>query len=148
MERLCLALPLLLAACGQIVAITADAPEGGQDAARSPDGGAPVDAPAAPPPDASPAPVDGPIDAPGGYVLTVVLDGAGSGDVKSVPDGIACGPRCAETFPPNTAVALTAAPHAGAFFAGWNEPGCGMATTCTVIVTAPREILAKFEVAP
>ncbi|MBK7192617.1 MAG: hypothetical protein IPH80_09070 [Myxococcales bacterium] len=144
MERLSLALPLLVAACGQIVATTADAPEGVSDAARSPDGGAALDAPAAPTPDASPAPVD----AASGYVLTVVLDGAGAGDVKSVPDGIACGLRCAEAFPPNTAVALTATPHAGAYFAGWNEPGCGMATTCTVVIAAPRDILAKFEVAP
>ena len=90
MERLSLALPLLVAACGQIVATTADAPEGVSDAARSPDGGAALDAPAAPTPDASPAPVD----AASGYVLTVVLDGAGAGDVKSVPDGIACGLRC------------------------------------------------------
>ena len=143
MERLSLALPLLLSACGQIVATTADAPEAAGDA-RSPDGGAPIDAP----PDAGPALVDAPVDAPVGYILTVVLDGAGTGDVKSVPDGIACGPRCAEPFPANTVVALTAAPHAGAFFAGWNEPGCGMATTCTVVVTGPREILAKFEVGP
>jgi hypothetical protein len=142
MHRLSLALPLLVTACGQLVATT-DAPEGASDAARSPDAGAAVDAPVAPMPDAA-----APVDAADGYLLTVILDGAGMGDVKSVPDGIACDPRCAEAFPPNTAVTLTAAPHAGAWFAGWGEPGCGMATTCAVVMTAPREIVAKFEIAP
>jgi hypothetical protein len=147
MQRLMLALPLLLAACGQIVAITADGPEGGGDAPRPPDGGAAIDAPTTATPDAG-ATVDATVDAPGGVTLTVVLDGAGAGDVKSVPEGIICGAACTAAFPANTTVELTATPSPGAYLAGWSEPGCGVAPECAVTVTAPREIVAKFEIAP
>ena len=110
-------------------------------------------------PDAAPTPVDAtpalvdaaptPIDAaPGDLTLTVVLDGAGVGDVKSVPSGIACAPQCAEAFPANISVTLTAAPHVGAYFAGWSEPTCGMALSCTVAITASLAVVAKFEVMP
>ncbi len=143
---------LIVAACGQIVAPIADAQ-------RTPDGAAVDPDAAAPSPDAAPTPVDAtpalvdaaptPIDAaPGDLTLTVVLDGAGVGDVKSVPSGIACAPQCAEAFPANISVTLTAAPHVGAYFAGWSEPTCGMALSCTVAITASLAVVAKFEVMP
>lgn len=156
--RSCLfALPLLVAGCGQIVAPIADAQESPDGTAGDRDAAPPLIDAASPPLDAAPPPLDAaPLDAAplptdgatSGLTLTVVLDGAGVGDVKSVPSGIACAPICAEAFPTNTTVILAATPHVGAYFAGWSEPACGMAVTCTVVVTAPREIVAKFEVVP
>lgn len=147
------ALPLLVAACGQIVAPIADAQESPDGSAGDRDAAPLIDAATLAPDAATPPPIDAapppPIDAAtGGIVLTIALDGVGVGDVKSAPSGIACAPVCAEAFPANTSVTLTAAPHVGAYFAGWSEPTCGMAPSCTVVLTAPRAIVAKFEVAP
>lgn len=77
--------------------------------------------------------------------LVVVLDGAGSGSVESEPrapgGGIDCsnegggpaGPVCSDTFPLDfsAAIALTATPGAGSYFAGWTGDdidGFGRAT--------------------
>ncbi len=151
--RWCLAtLWLIVAACGQIVAPIADAQGTPDGAAVDPDAAAPSPDAALGSPDAATPPIDAPpalVDAaPGDLTLTVILDGAGVGDVKSVPSGIACAPICAEAFPANTSVTLTAAPHVGAYFAGWSEPSCGMAPSCTVAITASLAVVAKFEVMP
>lgn len=57
---------------------------------------------------------------PAQYSLTVNKDGMGAGNVISVPDGIACGDDCGQSYPDGTQVTLTPNPDAGSIFAGWS----------------------------
>jgi hypothetical protein len=52
--------------------------------------------------------------------LNVTVTPANSGTVTSAPAGIDCGADCTETYPLNTAVALTATPAAGFAFSAWS----------------------------
>jgi uncharacterized repeat protein (TIGR02543 family) len=68
----------------------------------------------------------------------------GNGTVTSAPAGIACGGTCTFDFLKNTAVTLTAAPAAGAYFAGWSGACSGAAATCAVKVDVAKTVTATF----
>lgn len=77
-------------------------------------------------------------------VLTVRRAGTGSGSVTSVPDGIACGGDCSETFTRGATVTLTATPASDSEFAGWSGGGCSGTGSCTVTLGAGAAVTATF----
>ena len=82
-------------------------------------------------------------------MLTVTVDGDGSGTVSSAPDGITCPGDCTEAYAPGTSVTLTADPDLGSEFAGWSGGGCGDTDlTCTVTMGGPRSVTATVNLAP
>jgi YD repeat-containing protein len=68
-------------------------------------------------------------------MLTVTIDGSGSGTVNSSPAGILCesglGANCAVPFPTGSRVDLFAAPAASSLFSGWSN-GCSGTGSCTI----------------
>ncbi|MBI4638792.1 MAG: S8 family serine peptidase [Candidatus Rokubacteria bacterium] len=76
--------------------------------------------------------------------LAVTKAGFGSGTVTSDPMGIDCGSDCFEAYTSGTMVTLTAAPAAGATFAGWSG-ACTGSGPCTVMVNAALSVTATFE---
>lgn len=79
------------------------------------------------------------------YTLTVSKTGSGS--VSSSPAGIDCGVTCSASFASGTSVTLTAAPANGFELAGWTGNGisCPGTGTCTVAMTATRNVMAMFQ---
>jgi hypothetical protein len=80
--------------------------------------------------------------APAGYVLTTIVNGAGS--VASTPAGIDCGSACSKSFNANTLVTLTATAASGSAFAGWSGACSGTALTCAVTMSQARNVGASF----
>ena len=80
----------------------------------------------------------------GDHALSVAKTGNGSGTVTSTPAGIACGTTCSAAFPAGSSVTLTAAPAAGAAFAGWSGAGCSGTGTCVVTMSADQSVTATF----
>ena len=85
--------------------------------------------------------------APVSYALAVSRSGTGTGTVSSVPDGIQCGNDCAESYADGTSVTLTALPSSGSAFTGWTGACSGTASTCTLSMTAARNVGATFTLA-
>jgi len=79
-----------------------------------------------------------------GALLTISLDGTGTGTVTSSPAGINCGSDCTETYPYDTVVTLTAIPAPGSIFTGWTGAGCSGTGTCVITMDAARSITATF----
>ncbi len=82
--------------------------------------------------------------------LEVVRTGSGGGAVSSSPAGIACGTACAAEYNEGQTVTLFAAPDAHSTFAGWSVSGpgaepCPGLGSCTVLLSADREVSAGFE---
>jgi hypothetical protein len=77
------------------------------------------------------------------FTLDVTVQGAGAGTVTSTPAGLACSPVCAASFPAATSVTLTAAPAAGAAFAGWSG-ACTGSGACVVLLDQARSVSARF----
>lgn len=80
------------------------------------------------------------------FPFNVTVIGNGEGTVKSTPDGIDCGIRCALRFNKGRSVKLTATPKTGYRFAGWSGACSGSATTCTLTVDRAHAVYAKFVV--
>lgn len=84
------------------------------------------------------------------HTLKVVKSVAGGGTVTSSPVGIACGKACSAEFNEGQTVTLFASPDAHSVFAGWSVSGpgaepCPGTGTCTVLLSANREVIANFE---
>jgi cysteine-rich repeat protein len=81
-------------------------------------------------------------------VLTVVRDGAGTGNVTSdvAHPGIDCGADCDQAYDVGAMVTLTAAPDpATSELEGWSEPTCpDNLLTCTVTMMRARSVTATF----
>lgn len=78
------------------------------------------------------------------YTLNVAKIGTGVGTITSSPTGISCGSTCSKAFPAGTIVKLTATPAAGSVFAGWSGHCTGTVPTCTVTMSAARNVTATF----
>ncbi|QQO57055.1 MAG: hypothetical protein N838_30585 [Thiohalocapsa sp. PB-PSB1] len=76
--------------------------------------------------------------------LSVDKSGSGTGTVESSPSGINCGSDCSEDYPDGTSVTLTATPLGGSTFGGWSGACSGSSTTCTLTMSAPRSVTARF----
>ena len=78
------------------------------------------------------------------FRLDVAKSGAGSGNVASLPAGIACGADCFEDYPEGTPVTLTATPVPPDVFAGWSGDCAGPAP-CDLTMSGARAATARFE---
>ena len=81
------------------------------------------------------------------FLVSVALQGAGSGRVTSTPAGIDCPGTCTMTAVAGTAVSLAAAPAAGSGFAGWGG-ACSGTLACSLTVTADSAVTATFTQLP
>jgi hypothetical protein len=69
--------------------------------------------------------------------------GEGSGRVKG--SDLDCGSQCVARYDYGTSLTLTAVPHSGSFFGGWNDRVCpSTKTRCTVPVGPITAIAARF----
>ena len=82
--------------------------------------------------------------------LAVTTAGTGSGYVGSSPAGMDCGRNmsaraaCSDTYADGTVVTLTAHPTANSEFTGFTGDCAGTSTTCTVTMSAARNVTAAF----
>lgn len=86
----------------------------------------------------------------GDYALNVTKAGNGTGEVASNPTGISCGTTgttCSVLYAAGDSVDLTATAGTGSTFTGWSGGGCTGTTTCTVSMTAARNVTATFTLA-
>jgi len=93
----------------------------------------------------------GPVDPNDPVGLIVNVTGDGSGQITSSPAGVACeSGTCANNFPRNTVVTLTATPKAGSLFGGWTGiQGCAdTGSQCVVTMSIARSLTATFSVDP
>ncbi|HYU31115.1 MAG TPA: S8 family serine peptidase [Thermoanaerobaculia bacterium] len=79
------------------------------------------------------------------YPVAVDRAGAGSGRVTSDPAGIDCGSDCAELYPEDSSVTLTATVSAGSVFAGWSGACDGSEPTCSFSLFSPESVTAHFD---
>ena len=121
-----------------LIAVAACGDDGVHHLADAPNG---ADVPGDMPVD---VPTDAPIDAPPNLDLTVTLAGNGGGKVTSSVGGIDCGATCADDFPPNTTVTLTAEPAVGSMFTGWTGGCTGTSPTCDVTLALATTVTATF----
>ncbi|MCF7983825.1 MAG: HYR domain-containing protein [Thiohalocapsa sp.] len=78
------------------------------------------------------------------FSLTVeVSAGADFGRVRSTPEGIDCGERCAADFAPGQTVTLTALPAAG-YAAQWGGECAGSGDACDILLDADRQVDVAF----
>ena len=68
----------------------------------------------------------------------------GPGTVSSDINGINCGSDCDEDYDENTAVILTAKPNKDASFVSWGGACTGTKLSCTLNMTADKDVNAKF----
>jgi len=78
------------------------------------------------------------------YTLTVSKTGSGTGTVSSNPAGINCGSDCAENFPEDTDVTLTASASAGSVFSAWGGACAGTQSTCNLTMDGAKSATASF----
>jgi phospholipase C len=77
-------------------------------------------------------------------VLTVIVQGSGTGTVTSSPAGINCPQTCNASFNTGTQVTLTATPATGSSFAGWGGACSGTSPTCVVTLSTSLSATANF----
>jgi hypothetical protein len=79
------------------------------------------------------------------YLLSVIIEGEGTGSVSSNPPGInTCTSDCSADFASGDLVTLTASPDDGSIFNGWSGEGCSGTDNCTVTMDQAREVTAEF----
>lgn len=81
------------------------------------------------------------------YRLTVNTAGTGLSIVQSFPTGVWCqggAQTCSHDYPAGTSVTLTEYSAGDGVFNGWSGACTGTATTCTVAMTAARNVTATF----
>lgn len=79
-------------------------------------------------------------------LLGVTIHRNGVGTVMSAPLGINCGTACANGFPLNSMVGLTALAGAGYTFTGWSGGCTGSDAGCTLTMDAIKDVTANFTV--
>ncbi len=80
------------------------------------------------------------------YSLNVSKAGAGSGDIYSSPNGIACGTACSSSMLGGNNVTLYAIPQTGSSFVEWSGiAGCTNNNPCTFVLNSDIAVSAKFE---
>jgi len=80
------------------------------------------------------------------HLLTVLLQGGGSGSVTSTPVGIKCpSATCTTDWPAGTQVTLNPTAAAGSSFAGWSGD-CSGTGACTVTMDSAKNVTGAFSV--
>src|SRR5688572_21043293 len=92
--------------------------------------------------------IDAPTDGVTAYLLTVTVNGNGTGGVTSAPGGINCGTDCMENYAPGAQVTLTAAATGASEFVAWSGGGCTGTGTCMVTMNADTTVTATFDPNP
>lgn len=81
------------------------------------------------------------------HTLKITINGAGSGNINSIPSGIACSSgsliSCNSTFSGNPSVSLTATPDWKSLFASWSGD-CNGTGACSVQMNDNRWVTATF----
>ncbi|HLW89443.1 MAG TPA: alkaline phosphatase family protein [Terriglobales bacterium] len=85
---------------------------------------------------------------PGNVQLSVQAAGSGGGAISSNPAGITCGQSCSASFASGTQVTLTETAAANSDFAGWTGGCSGGNPTCTLMLSANRQVTASFSPIP
>lgn len=80
-------------------------------------------------------------------LLTLSIEGGGSGKVTLEPRGIKCTETCARQFVVGTRVSLSADPVPGSRFEGW-EDACTGSGQCSFTMDRERSVTATFEGTP
>ncbi|NUM43532.1 MAG: hypothetical protein HUU38_02415 [Anaerolineales bacterium] len=80
---------------------------------------------------------------PGQNLLTVALDGTGSGTVTSDPAGIDCGTDCTEVLNDGTVITLTATADTSSIFSGWSG-ACTGTNDCVITIADTTNVTATF----
>jgi hypothetical protein len=79
------------------------------------------------------------------YLLSVLIEGEGTGSVSSNPPGInTCTSDCSANFAPTDVVTLTAEAGDGSNFTGWSGEGCSGTGDCIVTMDQARDVTAEF----
>jgi hypothetical protein len=81
------------------------------------------------------------------YALSISRSGSGGGTVTSTPAGINCGSTCSANFDQGQMVTLTALENFGSTFMGWSGYCSGTSTTCSLTMSAARNVNAEFSTA-
>lgn len=76
--------------------------------------------------------------------VSVQKTGSGEGTVTSAPEGIDCGPNCAENFISDGTTVLTASPEPGSVLVQWGGACVGSAPTCVLNGHGPHYVVANF----
>ena len=86
------------------------------------------------------------IATPAGHDLTVTKAGDGNGLVKTLDNAVHCGATCTKNMIPGAEVTLVAARNSVSTFTGWGGDcaGFGTATTCTLTMSAAKNVVATF----
>lgn len=136
--------PVLLVALGAalliavtLVAFLVGSSGGGADSQPVPAGGAGVDDPGQGTPAAAETRV----------LLSVSVEGGGSGRVLISPRGVSCSESCDHQFATGTRVTVTADAANGSRFEGWNDECTGI-SRCSFIMDRERSLTATFEGTP
>ncbi|MDR2688419.1 MAG: trypsin-like peptidase domain-containing protein [Azoarcus sp.] len=79
---------------------------------------------------------------------TLAVSLLGNGDGKVSGSNIDCGSTCSAQYSNNTSVTLTATPATGSSFVGWGGACSGTGATCTLTMSADREVTAGFNASP
>ncbi|MES0336446.1 MAG: DUF1566 domain-containing protein [Candidatus Magnetobacterium sp. LHC-1] len=79
--------------------------------------------------------------------LTISKSGTGSGSVTSADGKLGCGSSCTAAYTPSsaTSVTLTAKADSDSTFTGWSGDCTGTDSTCTVSMSASRNVAATFD---
>jgi GH25 family lysozyme M1 (1,4-beta-N-acetylmuramidase) len=80
-----------------------------------------------------------------GFPVTAALAGTGSGAVTASRAGIDCGATCAGLAISGSQVTFTATPDSASGFDGWGGACAGTDPSCTVNVTGPTDVTARFD---
>jgi hypothetical protein len=84
------------------------------------------------------------IDSNSQFAVSVTKSGTGGGTVTSSDGSIQCGSICSAPFYDEQPVTLTASPQAGSLFTGWRNCDLSFGFSCTLTVTAARNVTAVF----
>jgi len=82
------------------------------------------------------------------YTLTVTTTGEGKGIILSNKAGINCGDDCSQDYLSGTQINLITRTEPGSVFGGWSGNCSGTKGHFMVVMDAPKQCQAKFDVAP
>lgn len=80
-------------------------------------------------------------------LLTVSVDGSGSGRVQIAPSDVSCNRSCEYKFTMGARVTATAEPSSGSTFEGWGD-ACSGEERCAFVMDEPRSLSATFTEEP